>query len=1024
MSKLISSLLLISLLSLSGQPTPKPTQPAAPKPVKPAPKPPVRLKTQPASPSDYSYAYWLHSWRKNKGEEFPDVLCLETDTYGMKLNVDEITKPHFGVIKDKKSNLRSALGSGASRLNGLPQAELTLEVEHSGQVYKLESCKAALSDASNRLQPVRMWEAGTIAQHFDIQGLILKNSKGQELRGNNVLDLVVWPNSLTLNAQIQPAHNNEHGVTGGVVGSGFAIEKEPIVIPHSNKPAPKQFTVEMWTKLPEALSDKPYGWLLCNKRHESEDGNFGFTVHHNHFRASMNIGGGQGAGKRHIKSNGYLSRDKWHHLVLTYDGKTMTFYLDGQAQGTEVINLPRNAGTELITLGKRGDKAGNLCKALYDQIRMWNRPLNGNEIKSLHKNPSSDAPANGLILNHDFGDTYKDPVWKNSIIRLGIKTPERNWQTQKVLPDDWKVGETQSITLTENFDTPEVENPSLSLSMKTPKGEEIPLVYTPSFNAYSATVLHASQVRSKGKGLEFRDYDDFNITVENKSAEMVRTPVYLDLRGIRAITGLTPILCYEDGTPTGIPVQLSKNWHYSKLGAYLRPFFILPSDPNSSTQYKLRVVYGFYGKLPAASHAQLSLVGYANNTRWDQLAIGCFGETICFDMDTACVPNVVTDVRGLMLRDGKEGRTWEWTDCGWGGDWMRVGIGENKEADRLYFNELKTSYFAHGPCLTDVQYDGYLGKGHEVEMHAQVMTSRTDDYARTFQNLSYTFKKEQPAERVTFYAVGGRTAVHTKTYAYGDKNGIHIEAKVPPHVPKGHVLVKNHTIGGEGPWWIGLPDSKVTRHTDWGNGNRNLIIRGYEATFSGKVYKNPTISITVSHDLGKGDKGVHIHLTPPAGVTQIMPGDKIDMDLQFLTMPREVDDYYGPNEHLKNILRNHPNSWFPLFREVTDNNLAVTVNGGKVLKNYPLMIQTENQNRIEFTIKGGRGAVPLRIEGVDNPLGKNLFRIVNGKEELFAPSVHGNDYRQVDFDTHSQQYHIVYNLPLDGVKESQWVFRK
>ena len=81
----------------------------------------------------------------------------------------------------------------------------------------------------------------------------------------------------------------------------------------------------------------------------------------------------------------------------------------------------------------------------------------------------------------------------------------------------------------------------------------------------------------------------------------------------------------------------------------------LPATPGTST-YKLRLVYGFYGTLPSASHAQLSLVGYHGSVgRWDQLAIGCWGETICFDMDMSCVDVAITDVRMLMARKGKDG---------------------------------------------------------------------------------------------------------------------------------------------------------------------------------------------------------------------------------------------------------------------------------------------------------------------------------------------------------------------------------
>jgi len=67
---------------------------------------------------------------------------------------------------------------------------------------------------------------------------------------------------------------------------------------------------------------------------------------------------------------------------------------------------------------------------------------------------------------------------------------------------------------------------------------------------------------------DIRNYDEFAIVVDNPGKGCVRVPFLLDLGWPANITGLCPILCDEDGTPTGIPVQLSKNWHYRELGAY------------------------------------------------------------------------------------------------------------------------------------------------------------------------------------------------------------------------------------------------------------------------------------------------------------------------------------------------------------------------------------------------------------------------------------------------------------------------
>ena len=104
------------------------------------------------------------------------------------------------------------------------------------------------------------------------------------------------------------------------------------------------------------------------------------------------------------------------------------------------------------------------------------------------------------------------------------------------------------------------------------------------------------------------------------------------------ITGFTPMLCEPDGTPTGIPVQVSKNWHQQPEkghlpheGPWFHGFAWVRLPPKSKRDFVIQMVYARYGSVCAASHAQLSLIGWGHNQFWDQAAVGSFGESICFE---------------------------------------------------------------------------------------------------------------------------------------------------------------------------------------------------------------------------------------------------------------------------------------------------------------------------------------------------------------------------------------------------------
>ena len=607
-------------------------------------------------------------------------------------------------------------------------------------------------------------------------------------------------------------------------------------------------------------------------------------------------------------------------------------------------------------------------------------------------------------------------VWKDALVRIHLKGQEIDVKTEGKIGDA-SADKPKSVTL--NYQVPETRmpDPNISLNLSSKAGQVFPVAFNPAKNCVVASVSSLKRTFKTGY-TDIRDYDEFSITIDHTGDTEKAVPFLLDLRGAANTTGLCPILCHKDGRPTGIPVQLSKNWHYQPMGDYLMAYASLPAKPGR-TEYLLRVAYGFYGALPSASHAQLSLVGYSGkggNGRWDQLAIGCWGETFCLDMDMSLVNRAVTDVRMLMARNGKDGKQWEWTDGGWGGDWL--GISPSSQ-EKLLFRDMKTAYLAHGPCLTDVRYNGFYGAGREVALDARVHTLRTDDHARTFHHLKYTFQKELSAKDSYFFQMGPSGSFVTPKIAYGNRDGLIAEREVPGNLKPNDLFIETETLTGEGPWWITFPGASFTHNRDWGTGSRALIIRSFHAIHGGRTYTNPTISMPVNQvqkDLGLD---LNLHLVPPCEVTTFQPGDSLEIDVEWITLPKVVDDYYGPNQSFREHLAENPKSWKTTYREATANDLQVVANGGKVLNRYPIEIRAESPV-VEVAIKGGAGYVPIRFHHLKSINDLALFEVTDGKEIQLNQAVHGNDFWQVDFDEADKTYQMSYNLPLDGKRESTW----
>jgi hypothetical protein len=611
-----------------------------------------------------------------------------------------------------------------------------------------------------------------------------------------------------------------------------------------------------------------------------------------------------------------------------------------------------------------------------------------------------------LTFNLDFSS---DNVCHNASMRISFETEEKTW-TDSMNLNGHKAG---SISLTCDAGV-SCGVSSAGISVKA-HGQSFPVNFDKKKNCYIASVNDLKRNWKTGY-TDIRNYDDFIITVDRSNHEGP-IPFLLDLRPPANITGLSPILCDEQGRPIGIPVQLSKNWHYDVMGSYLMAYTILPAEKEAA--YLLRIVYGFYGQIPSASHAQLSLVGYGsdNNGRWDQLAIGSWGETICFDMDMSCVDIIITDIRMLMCRNGIDGEKWNWKDAGWGGDWINI---KDSGQIKYYPNSLKTAYLSQGPCLTNVKHKGYYGQNREVEISAQIRTLRTDDYSRTFQKLSYKFMRDVSAQHISLFKIGRTNYYTTPKIAYGNLDGCIRDLAVPDTLTEGQMFLDNVELTGSGPWWIAFTGASSRENRDWGTGYRALVIRDYYAQINGKTYNSPTISAPAQR---KSPPNLDIELLPPLRILNFKKGDSIELDLELVTLPRVAEDYYGPNEFFREHLVRNPNSWKTAHREAKGNDLQVTVRGGEKLKNYPLLVRAE-KDEVTIVIKGGVGLVPVTFECLDSYSGYNLYQEVKGDRVRFDQSVHGNDFWQTDHDPVTGLYSMTFNLPLDGLEESKWIFAR
>jgi chorismate mutase-like protein len=482
------------------------------------------------------------------------------------------------------------------------------------------------------------------------------------------------------------------------------------------------------------------------------------------------------------------------------------------------------------------------------------------------------------------------------------------------------------------------------------------------------------------------------------------------------VTGMTPMLLDRDGFPTGIPIQVSKNWHQTAgravlhQGPWFHAFAMLRLPPRSELECQFALTYARWGGVPAASHAQLCLIGWGTNQRWDQVAIGSFGESICYDPDVCLNRSMIDDVRPLMVWGMNQDRAkWTWTNNVGGGDFL---VYEDEAGHRQALTRVRALYVRPGPNLTETTYAGITADGR-VAARLTVSSPRTDDVNRAYHRFRYDVLKPAPFRRLAFYQLGADNYNDHQFSRMARGNASDLIEEWEP--PRGGLKYSRTAIPCEGraPWFS--LHRAVSRDTNGGAwANRALVVRKWSARLGGRDVPTPFASVFGTEN--GGIPSTIVELAPPPGLTSLLPGDFVEAEVELVVFPVSAESYYGPNLALTQALRTGGDSWRMARREAAGNAVNVEAVRGRVVRaTIPLEVDVDAQGEAEVAITGGLGYIPLTFSGLDRYRGIELRRDDGDGQgaRLVDQSVHGRDFWQSTYHPDSNTWSLTYNVPLD-----------
>jgi hypothetical protein len=501
--------------------------------------------------------------------------------------------------------------------------------------------------------------------------------------------------------------------------------------------------------------------------------------------------------------------------------------------------------------------------------------------------------------------------------------------------------------------------------------------------------------------------DSALVKIRNAGDREQVVPLCFDQNPARAVVGMMPVLRQPDGTPTGIPVQISKDWHglaegkpYN--GCWLHAFTLLRLAPHATAEYRLDVAHAYWGRLPAVSHAQLCLLGYGGDQQWDQVAIGSWGESICYDPDVNLGRSMIDDIRPLLVK-GSAGIEWSWTNNVGGGDFL---VYDDARGRRQRLVDMKTAFLRYGPVFTEAVYAG-MSADRAIAARITARTCRAGDFPRHFHLLRYDVIKPLRFRRLAFYQAGADryNGNWFHRMARGDAAGMREEWEIK----RASGAYDRTRIAAPGPGaWFSLHDVDpvVEKPVGSGGASRGLLMHSWKARLGGKEQRMPFFSV-----FGAEPSAI-LELAAPPSVSELLPGDFVAAELEYIVLPAVASDYYGPDPDFRAALDAGANTWRPVYCEATAiAALDLKATTGQLKAAFPPEVAAQD-DRAEFTLGGAAPYVPVTISALRRCRDPRFeFLDASGLWQSVDSSGRANDSWQTDYDAVSGTWACTYTVP-------------
>lgn len=203
-------------------------------------------------------------------------------------------------------------------------------------------------------------------------------------------EVEVYGTAMNATAQKAAMDNHVLALQGGFVNCG-----NPGSLQYS-----RSFTLEAMINANSWTAESWRGTIIG--KDDWAEGSRGFVLRTgDNGRLSMTLGPVGNNGWPEVLSQPVMKPGQWYHVAGTYDGSVLKLYIDGQPAGSTAYQGSVATSPYPLKIGSSGFDDSRLFDGLVDNVRIWNRALSADEIRSSVKTVRS-GNEEGLALMYDF----------------------------------------------------------------------------------------------------------------------------------------------------------------------------------------------------------------------------------------------------------------------------------------------------------------------------------------------------------------------------------------------------------------------------------------------------------------------------------------------------------------------------------------------------------------------------------------------------------------------------------------------